>query len=118
MLRPYSFEPHRDTDTMQIDESNSTSDSENTEEDEDVPENRTEHINWCSCTHCSPMVTDKECKCCDEINEVARKKDNLACITNHNSFDSVCLNREVLWTAMVCMKDVLANHIELPVTNR
>lgn len=27
------------------------------------------------------------------------------CVTNHNSFEAVCLNRDVLWTALVSLHD-------------
>ena len=42
------------------------------------------------------------------------------CVTNHTSFSSVCLNKEVIWTALVSLHD--RESAELPkrnsVTNR
>ena len=49
------------------------------------------------------MPTSHECICCCEIERVVMKKEEIAskisCITDHEGFDSVCLNAWVLQAA-------------------
>ena len=49
------------------------------------------------------MPTSRECVCCCEIDQVMLKKEESAnwntCITEHEGFDSVCLNVWVLQAA-------------------
>ena len=47
------------------------------------------------------MPTGEECVCCCEISRVVAKLEGTGapCITEHEGFDAVCLNRWVLQTA-------------------
>ena len=49
------------------------------------------------------MPTVTECVCCCEIDKVVQKIENspirISCITQHEGFNAVCLNRWVLQTA-------------------
>lgn len=53
------------------------------------------------------MIMDKEieCICCQEIAFLSRVVEDLPCVTEHSSFHAVCLNRDVLWTALVSLHD-------------
>ena len=52
------------------------------------------------------MDTAREAVCCKEIREAMDKMGSNVCITTHASFERVCLDREVLRTALVAMSDV------------
>ena len=49
------------------------------------------------------MATSRECICCCEIDEIVEKKQEnaseIACITDHEGFQSVCLDVWVLQAA-------------------
>ena len=40
-----------------------------------------------------------------------------SCITDHPSFDVVCLHKDVLRTALVCMHDVRSDSLKEPIDN-
>ena len=61
-------------------------------------------ITRCACGKCESMPTARESVCCQEIPEVEEKLreldvQNTDCITDHEGFGSVCLDRWVLQTA-------------------
>ena len=69
----FQYEPERS--------GNVTSKPDFAEDDDDDNESMeipaassTSHINnvgdWCSCSHCVSMSTEKECICCHEVNEI------------------------------------------------
>ena len=57
----------------------------------------------CQCGHCVAMPTSRECICCCEVERVVLKKEEnsseISCITDHEGFESVCLNVWVLQAA-------------------
>ncbi|XP_064643604.1 P2X purinoceptor 7-like [Lineus longissimus] len=62
---------------------------------------------WCKCTHCDIMATHIECMCCHDQDVVAAKFEDpdsgdvlMECITDHQDFVPVCLNRAVIETTM------------------
>ena len=66
---------------------------------------------WCKCAKCTPMPSEIEFQCCCTINELKEhlmehSGDNLECVTDHKQFMVVCLNKDVLYTALVTMKMV------------
>lgn len=69
------------------------------------------NMEWCRCGWCNVMPTVVDSLCCcdmrenDELDRVDCTEVN--CITQHGSFNTVCLEREVLRTALVCMSDVV-----------
>ena len=81
----------------------------------DHAEERIGHSEWCTC---AAMPSAVECICCQEIDELNWKLHGLACITEHGNFSSVCLNEDVLRTAVVSMVDVREDTITEPLTNR
>ena len=84
----------------------SDEDSNSDESDTDVWEqvSFTEHlgkVNWCSCLRCIPMPHGIECKCCREMDAVHERlveQEEINCITIHDQFSIVCLNKNVLYT--------------------
>ncbi|KAL9950241.1 hypothetical protein ACROYT_G042714 [Oculina patagonica] len=60
---------------------------------------------WCICTNCSEMPSEKECVCCKEMKNIYLMMEGLHCVTQHENFSAVCLNRDVLWTALASIHD-------------
>ena len=52
------------------------------------------------------MTTEMESACCQEVSEIFRIIGPYVCITDHLSFVVVCLDPEVLQTALVTMRNV------------
>ena len=56
--------------------------------------------------------------CCKEIREITLKMETHVCITDHPSFERVCLDSEVLQTALVAMREVRFEDYQVPVPQR
>ena len=119
-IKPYQFKP---TDVSGY----SDDDDDSSESETDIREQAsfTEclgTVDCCKCAKCSPMPTSIECQYCHEMEEIAdRLKDDgasLQCITDHKQFKVVCLNKDVLYTALVMMKLVRGDTLCLPLANR
>ena len=67
-LKPYDFEPLASTDESDSEESYTT----DNEEEEGVQ--RKGKKDWCTCGCCEPMMTEIECYCCQEANEITDEK--------------------------------------------
>ena len=62
---------------------------------------------WCSCTKCVPMPRAIECTCCRELPKVEECfEESGSCVTSIESFTMVCLDKDVLYTALVTMHTV------------
>ena len=104
-IKPYQFEPS--TVANYSDE-----ESDSGESDTDVREQasfteRLGRMDWCSCANCIPMPRGIECQCCremDSIQERLMEREEISCITSHDQFAVVCLNKDVLYTALVMIK--------------
>ena len=83
----------------------------------DDSEERVGNTAWCSCGMCSAMPTAAECLCCQEVDELAWKLQDLLWITQHENFTAVCLNEDVLRTA-VSMIDLRRDSITEPLSCR
>ena len=59
------------------------------------------NMNWCSCGLCVFMPTEKECTCCNEVDNCAEKLNYNSCVTELLDFHNVCLDKTVLRTAIV-----------------
>ena len=71
---------------VKTDDSSVTSDSEN--------------LHWCSWEICVTFtMTLKESKCCRECNILGEKLQGVKCITEHEEFSILCLNKTVLENA-------------------
>ena len=84
----------------------------------ELSEVRSGHNGWCSCGNCPAMTTETESVCCKEVPEILQKMGTHGCITDHLSFDVVCLDPEVLQTALVAMRDVRFEDFDVPVPQR
>ena len=67
----------------------------------------------CHCGHCNIMPTSGECICCCEVDKVVSKMEETgaSCITEHEGFGAVCLNRWVLQTAYFQYRQQYGNHL-------
>ena len=78
-------------------------------------------VDWCSCSRCVPMPRAIECQCCremDAVHERLMEREEINCITNHDQFSVVCLNKDVLYTASVMMNRERCEPVRLPLSNR
>ena len=118
-IEPYLFEPLMTTEELRDLRERMGNDEERVhEENRDHPEDRIGHNRWCLCGNCPSMPTAKEAICCKEISEATDKMGSNVCITIHPSFNLVCLDREVLRTALVAMSDVRFDRYAEPIQPR
>ena len=118
-VKPYQFEPVVDLDYS--DNKDDMSESETDIREQASFTERLGRIDWCSCMNCTPMSSGIEYRCCREVEAVEEKLtegNDLNCITNSKQFKIVCLNKEVLYTALVTMKTVRGDPLHLPLSNR
>ena len=74
---------------------------------------------WCSCTNRGVMPRTVECTCCREVPEVEeRLEEGVVCVTSLEVFKTVCLDRDVLYTALVTMHTIRGDEVEIPIINR
>ena len=60
-----------------------------------------------------------ECTCCQEFPEVEeRLEEGVVCVTSLEAFKTVCLDKDVLYTALVTMHTVRGDEVETPIINR
>ena len=117
-VKLYQFEP-----TAPASYSDDVSDLD--ESDTDIREQvsfteRLGRMDWCSCARCVSMPRGIECQCCREMESVQERlmeQENTECITCHDQFPIVCLNKDVLYTALVINRE-RREPIHLPLSNR
>ena len=116
---PYLFEPvsvsnYSDPDTS----------SSEPETDIRVQASFTEWLrgtSWCEGAKCAPMSSGVECQCCKEMEgvvECVAGNESHQCITDHKQFEVVCLNKDVLYTALVMMNMIRGDPVSLSLPNR
>ena len=74
-----------------------------------VDATRTYTMSWCRCGYCEIMDSPRECVCCwelEQVHEIALSC-NTACVTSIKAFEDVCLNRDVLETAIATRRIML-----------
>ncbi|KAL4148699.1 hypothetical protein QTP88_002869 [Uroleucon formosanum] len=60
-------------------------------------EGRLNNLNWCSCGYCKGMLSDIECLCCNELPNLEKiRNQERKCITLHQSFSKLILDKEIL----------------------
>lgn len=60
-------------------------------------EGRLNNSNWCSCGYCKGMLSDIECLCCNELSNLEKIREQEGkCITLHQSFSKLILDKEIL----------------------
>lgn len=87
-MKPYLFEPVKSQAREACHDA-----TESTEELD-----RLTNINWCWCgpNKCQVMPSAKECLCCWEVKHCDLLRGDSACITLHENFEFVALNKDVL----------------------
>ena len=106
--------------------SSSDEESDLGESDTDVREQTSfmEHLgkmDWCSCAKCIPMPRGIECQYCREMDSVQERlmeQEEIGCITSHDQFAIVCLNKDVLYTTLVMINRERSEPVRLPLSNR
>ena len=119
-VKPYQFEPLMTPEELEAFRERARSrregSSDGEEGEDNSEESRISNNRWCSCSSCLPMPTTKESVCCKEIREACDKMtQNEACITCHQAFESVCLDPDVLQTALVLVANVRFHHYCQPI---
>ena len=117
-IEPYQFEPLLDIDDLEASSEETVGNEEENNSLEVSVEVRRGHNHWCSCGRYPIMTTERESVCCKEIREVLNKMASSACITIHPNFETVCLNEEVLETALVAMFETRLDLYEQPCQSR
>ena len=81
------------------------------DEVDELDSSRLENLHWCSCTHCCVMPSLRECKCCRECSNLLEEKlDSINCISEHEEFVQLCLNKIVLNTAFIQYRRTKKNY--------
>ena len=119
-VQPFQFEL-----TYPPNEEPTESESEWKEESEGVAKSsnlyaRVGNTEWCLCGgNCAAMSSADECFCCQKLDASNKKfKSMIECITNHSIFRIVCLETDVLFTALVGVNDARCNPLPDPTENR
>ena len=66
---------------------------------------------WCKCAKCAPMPSGIECQCCKDtvgLVECVAENESYQCIMDHEQFKVVCLNKDILYTALAKHKKRLS----------
>ena len=112
VILPYRFE----LDSLWS--SSEESDSDDTDSQATFTE-RLGNTSCCSCAKCLPMPRAVECICCRELSQaVERLEDSDGCVTCLETFKTVCLDKDVLYTVLVTMHTVRGDEVETPISNR
>ena len=80
------------------------SEASSTSADDSEQDSRLENLHWCYCTNCVITLTmsKEEAVCCkDYKNLLGKKLDSIKCVTLHEEFKTLCLNRIVLETSAI-----------------
>ncbi|XP_028513401.1 uncharacterized protein LOC110234130 [Exaiptasia diaphana] len=107
---PFQFEPEYGEGDSQNDDI-SLEDDESEEEETEGGKVRGDPSSWCLCGRCELMETASMCVCCKDLGSVSHLVGDIECVTCHQSFKNVCLNRDVLWTALVSLHDRESSHL-------
>ena len=78
-------------------------------------------VDWCSCLRCIPLPCGIECQCCREMDAVHERLvewKEINCITSHDQFSVVCLNKDILYTMLVMINRERCEPVRLPLSNR
>ena len=111
----YCFEPES-VSSLTVDDSSSS------ESETDIREQAsfTERLVSTRCAKCTAMPSGIECQCCKEMEGITERmagKIIYNFITEHKQFKVVCLNKDVLYTALVMMNTIRGDPLTLPLPN-
>ena len=68
--------------------------------------------------HPYPVVSSQCCKEMEGVVERVAENVSHQCIMDHEQFKVVCLNKDVLYTALVMMNTIRGDPVSLPLPNR
>lgn len=89
-LIPFNFDPDAEGINRYLQEDNDNSVAVNCE-------GRLNNSNWCSCGYCKGVQSDIECLCCNELPNLEKIREQEGkCITLHQSFSKLILDKEIL----------------------
>ena len=117
-VQPFQFEPTYPPGEEPVDSEEETGDEGDSGANFD---NRVGNTKWFICGgNCVPMSTADECFCCQELEALNQKFDEsgVECITDHAKFRIVCLDTDVLNTALVAIHNARCNPLPEPIENR
>ncbi|XP_020625490.1 uncharacterized protein LOC110062885 [Orbicella faveolata] len=117
-VHPFQFEPTYPPGEEPVDSEEEGDEGDGELANFDV---RVGNIEWCICGgNCVPMSTADECFCCQELEALNQKFDEsgVECITDHAKFRIVCLDTDVLNTALVAIHNARCNPLPEPIENR
>ena len=117
-ILPYRFEPES-VSSLTVDDSSSSESETDIREQASFTE-RLASTSWCECAKCTAMTSGVECQCCKEMEGVSERmaESEINCITEHEQFKVVCLNKDVLYIALVMMNTIRGDPLTLPLPNR
>ena len=117
-ILPYRFEPES-VSSLTVDDSSSSESETDIREQASFTE-RLASTSWCECAKCTAMTSGVECQCCKEMEGISKRiaESEINCITEHERFKVVCLNKDVLYTALVMMNTIRGDPLTLPLPNR
>ena len=110
-IEGYLYEPRNNSDFDDLLTSSPSASSGSEEEEVEgaisTPGTRGPASSWCLCGNCQEFPTIQECVCCGELSKTKAilESEKIKCIIEHPSFHAVCLNTDVLWTALVGLAD-------------
>ena len=121
-VEPYQFEPLMTAEELSAYRERVSNrrddDSDGEDEEENYGDSRIGNSSWCSCGRCVAMPTVTESLCCNELREARDKMGQNACITLHAAFERVCLDPDVLETALVLVANVRFHFYSQPIQNK
>ena len=131
VVEPYGAEPEWTEEELVARAAQSSTDHSQDEQEEDIdvfalwpPASWIGTIDWCICGECCAMSTRDECKCCLEMTEVRAKLPSDSsgalletCITALPKFSVVCLDVDVLNTALIGYLDLTKRPLNTTPTN-
>ena len=106
-MLPYCFEPVS-VSNYSYNEQSTTESESNIREQASFME-RLGSTSWCKCAKCTTMSSGIKCQCCREMESAVKciaKNESYWCITDHEQFKIVRLNKDVLYTALGMMNTV------------
>ncbi|CAH3172729.1 unnamed protein product [Porites lobata] len=103
-IQPYQLEPEYSSSEQGEEEQIDSGEEEVSSLYSSRLESRRTDLSWCECERCL-MPSEVECVCCKELPFLSQLVEGLTCVTQHESFRAVCLNEDVLWTALASLHD-------------
>ena len=118
-VQPYQFEPlmtHEELETFRRRTRNRREgDSDDEQREGSNEDSRIGNSRWCSCGICVPMPTTEESVCCQELCEARDNIGENSCVTSNQAFERVCLDPDVLQTALVLVANVRFHQYSQPI---